>query len=344
MSLAMRCATKKKIHQLFWRKGYFSGFSWPEPSSRPRSAVEETLLLSASSVKHRDYSSSSSSSSGSGSGSNDSSSATDSSSKASVLTDRCDIHLLHSPFPPIPEGPYPPLYEFVTQHWKKPTVPGNAASGGYLKDQVAIVDGSTGLQRTFREYYATTCNVSTALQEMGINEDGCVAMYCPNHVDYLPVTLAVSVLGAKMTPINPLYTTHELELVLQRSRSSVLMAHTSTLPVALDAVKHCPLIQHIVVLNDDHQALPEGTIDLHSLHNHNAHHPPIPATTAKVVHTQTDIHPFLLPYSSGTTGLPKGVVLTHANLVANLLQFDEVEGLSFPPHAKLISPLYVSRW
>jgi len=50
-------------------------------------------------------------------------------------------------------------------------------------------------------------------------------------------------------------------------------------------------------------------------------------------------HPFLLPYSSGTTGLSKGCMLSHANIVANLLQTDEVERPVFPQHHKLVSPL-----
>lgn len=54
---------------------------------------------------------------------------------------------------------------------------------------------------------------------------------------------------------------------------------------------------------------------------------------------ELDKHPWLLPYSSGTTCLPKGCMLSHANLVVNLLQFDAVEKSVFPQDQKLISPL-----
>jgi acyl-CoA synthetase (AMP-forming)/AMP-acid ligase II len=224
----------------------------------------------------------------------------------------------------------------------------NSSLGGFDSElaidanKVAMVDGTTGHERTFHDYHTTSTRLASALRSLGVNEDECVALYCPNHVDYLPVALAVSLLGAKMTPINPLYTTHELEVVLQRSQSSVLITHNNptTLPIALATVWKCPTVRHVLVLNDGDdstQPLPEGCVDLHGLcHDHRE--TPILATN-RVVHSQTPIHPFLLPYSSGTTGLPKGVVLTHQNIVANMLQIESVEGPDFYPHHQLITPL-----
>jgi 4-coumarate--CoA ligase len=234
-----------------------------------------------------------------------------------------------SPFPPIADGPYTPIYEFVTSKWKP--------HGGYLSDQIAIVDGSTGLQRTFHDYYITASGLAAALQQdMGIHEDSCVAMYCPNHVDYAPITLAVGLCGARMTPINPLYTKHELEVVLTKSRSSVLIVHVSKLDVALDTVKNCPRIKHVIVVTDDNgETIPQGTINLNDTRQHEHTFD----STVQQIHHKTETHPFLLPYSSGTTGQPKGVCLTHSNIVANLLQAEQSESLAFGPDQKLISPL-----
>jgi len=63
--------------------------------------------------------------------------------------------------------------------------------------------------------------------------------------------------------------------------------------------------------------------------------------TVRNQHPNTDLHPYLIPYSSGTTGLPKGVCLTHSNLVTNLLQLEKAEGEGWELGEIIISPLPV---
>lgn len=233
-----------------------------------------------------------------------------------------------SPFPSIVEGPYPPLYEFITENYKP--------HGGVLDDKVAIIDGSTGMQRTFRDYYTTATGLAGALRyDFDIVENCTVAMFCPNHVDYAPTVLAVALCGAKITPVNPLYTADELGKVLDRSGSKVLITHTSRLDVALKAAKDSNIKHVIVITDNDNEATPEGTIGMDYLRKHGAAFD----ETVHTIHRNTNTHPVCLPYSSGTTGLPKGVCLTHSNLVANLLQIERVEGSSFLSEHKLISPL-----
>lgn len=196
------------------------------------------------------------------------------------------------------------------------------------------------MQRTFQDYATSTINMATCLvQEFGLEENGTVALFCPNHVDYAPITLSVALAGAKLTPINPLCTVHELPVILQRSHASILIAHTKTLNVALEAAKQCPRVQHVLVVTDENvdAAIPHGVVDLNYLRQYDNEEQL--TKTPHMVHRSTSHHPVILPYSSGTTGLPKGVCLTHSNIVANLLQCDQVESIGFPPDHKLISPL-----
>ncbi|KAL7569274.1 hypothetical protein ACA910_016825 [Epithemia clementina (nom. ined.)] len=250
---------------------------------------------------------------------------------ANDVADMCDRHVVSSPYDPIPPGPYPPLYEFVTSDWKP-------HGGDRDETKIAIVDTFTGLQRTFGDHYRTVGSLAANLHyEMDVGHGDCVALLCPNHVDYLAVPLAVSLTGAMLTPINPLYTARELATVLNRSRSSVLIVHFSKLSVALEAVKDTEHhIKYIIVMTDSgDEVLPEGTVAFDWLRNHDE---PL-NKTFKDIHDATHERFCVLPYSSGTTGLPKGVCLTHQNLVTNLWKYDVLERKFFPSDHKLSSPL-----
>lgn len=223
------------------------------------------------------------------------------------LAEKCSLNIVSSPFPPISHGPYDPLPDLVMQNWKKSSKSSNDGNGGYLSDELAIYDGSTGMKRTFKEHYRNTKGIAGTLKhDLGIDEKACVCLFAPNHVDYLPVTLAVGLCGAKLTPVNPLYKKQELQVVLDRSRSSVLIAHTAILEVALAAAKDAKHVKHVIVMTEDGQMAPEGLDSLDSIKRHKGGFD----KTQRYIHTETNLHPYLLPYSSGTTGLPKGVCLT----------------------------------
>mmetsp|Transcript_55972 Transcript_55972/g.162173 ORF Transcript_55972/g.162173 Transcript_55972/m.162173 type:complete len:595 (-) Transcript_55972:181-1965(-) len=245
------------------------------------------------------------------------------------LAEKCDLHMVSSPYPPIPIKDYEPVSDLVLNAWK--------ASSKKRGDQVAIIDGSTGMQRTYNNFYNSTRGLAGSLKyDLGVREQDCVCIFAPNHVDYLPATLAVGLCGAKITPVNPLYKKEELLQILDRSRSTVLISHISGLDIALEAARQSKHVKHVVVMTANGKASPvEGVETLDSIMKHNKAFD----KTIRDMHPHTDHHPFLLPYSSGTTGLPKGVCLTHSNIVANLLQFEEAEGMVFGVGEKMISPL-----
>jgi acyl-CoA synthetase (AMP-forming)/AMP-acid ligase II len=265
------------------------------------------------------------------------------------VAERCHENVVYSPYAPIPVGPYPPLFEFVTQKW------GTIAEADA---KLSIIDGSTGLQRTLGDHCRLISGLTQTLQvDMNVNEGDTVAFLCPNHVDYLPVILSISVCGAKVTPVNPMYSAQELGKVLARSSSNVLVVHTSCVPVALEAIKSCSTVKHMIVITDNDDTtgtaintgstvnLPVGAIDLASLRRVKGvgddtefrywH------STVREIHGNTSEHPVVLPYSSGTSGAPKGVQLSHSNLVSNLLQLEIAECIktSFLPHHSLVTPL-----
>ena len=243
------------------------------------------------------------------------------------LADVCNLNVVSSPFPPVMDSShYTPVPEFVSSNWKDPA----------LINKVAIRDGSTGETRTFSEYHNHMNSIASALKlEYLLKPDETVALFSPNNVDYLPICLAVGLCGSKVAPINPLSTASELSKILVPSKSKILFTHAKLLPVALEAAHSAPCVEHVVVIPDvqSDTHLPEGAELLKSLsayENVEDNHYHI---------SDLNNHPWLMPYSSGTTGLPKGCMLSHANIVVNLLQFDGVEKSAFPQDHKLISPL-----
>lgn len=179
--------------------------------------------------------------------------------------------------------------EFVMSAW--------VGNGGNLVDQVAIVDGSTKVQRTYKDFYVSTCGLAGSLKyDLDVQEKDCVCLFAPNHVDYLPVTLAVGLCGAKITPVNPLYKKDELQVILDRSRSTVLISHINTLDIAVAAARDSKYVKHVVVMTEDGQASPiQGVETLDSIKSHSRAF----GKTIRSLHPRTEHHPYLLPYSSG---------------------------------------------
>ena len=241
----------------------------------------------------------------------------------------CNKHVIQSPFPSIPpDHKGLPFTEFVTKDWKK--------ADGALRNKAAVVDAFTGQTRTFRDYYNDMGSIAAHLKhDIGIDETSTIALFSPNHVDYVPICLAAALCGAKLTPINPQFKASELSTILNRSDSEVLIVHYNNMDVAMEAIKGTKVKHIITIPEEDDAPVPEGTISLSDLKNHST---PI-LETHHAVRNNTENHAFLLPYSSGTTGLPKGVCLSHSNLIWNLLQIEGIEGMAFPSNQKLISPL-----
>lgn len=239
----------------------------------------------------------------------------------------CNRNVVSSPHPPIRDSlQRTPAPAFVSSHWQ------DAA----LAEKVAIRDGSTGETRTFSDYHSRMSSIASALKiEYRLKPDETVALFSLNNVDYLPICLAVGLCGSKVTPINPLFTANELSKILVSSESRILFAHAKLLPIALEAARSAPCVEHIVVIPDVRleAVLPEGVEHLKSLSEYEN------VEDSHYHVSDPKNHPWLLPYSSGTTGLPKGCMLSHSNMVVNLLQFDGVEKRDFLQEHKLISPL-----
>jgi acyl-CoA synthetase (AMP-forming)/AMP-acid ligase II len=173
-------------------------------------------------------------------------------------------------------------------------------------DKPAFVDGPSGRTLTYAGWAAAVRQAAAGLHERGFRQGDVFAIYSPNLPEYAVAFHAVSLLGGVNTTINPLYTTAELTAQLKDAGARYIVTVAPFLEKAQQAARECAL-REVFVFGEAEGATPFASLL--------AARDEAPAVA---IDPQNDL--VVLPYSSGTTGLPKGVMLTHYNLVANMVQ------------------------
>lgn len=177
---------------------------------------------------------------------------------------------------------------------------------GIDPEMTILVDGPTGRSLTGAQFVSGVKSLAGGLTSRGWGAGKVVALMAPNIPEYCVAFHAIAWAGGTVTTINPTYTAHEVNHQLKNANADVLITIAMFAETANDAVKGTH-IKDIVVIGD----APEGMIPFSDL---------MGTAIAEQVPVDVAKHVVALPYSSGTTGLPKGVMLTHRNLVVNVDQ------------------------
>jgi long-chain acyl-CoA synthetase len=188
-----------------------------------------------------------------------------------------------------------------------------------------------GQRISFRELDGLANSFANALANLGVKKGDRVALYMTNRPEYLISIYGIARLGAVFTPLNPTYKEAEVEHQLNDAEVTVLVVQESLYPL-VKAVRHqLKSLKEIVMVG---RRAEEGThLFIELIRQSTPKHPPqMPLTWTEDV--------VALPYSSGTTGLPKGVMLTHQNLVANTIQFLSSGRLSEQDTLLIFLPFY----
>lgn len=179
-------------------------------------------------------------------------------------------------------------------------------------DRVVLIDGATGQGLTVAAFITRTRRLAGGLRALGIGPGDVVAIMAPNCPDFAVAFHAIALTGAAVTPVNVGYTRHELTQQLVDSGARMVLAAAALVPLVLAAQAET-VVSRIASFGPC-----PGVPSLDDLMGE-------PLAAQVPVDLVRDV--VALPYSSGTTGLPKGVRLSHRNLVANVDQVHATQGI-----------------
>ena len=186
-------------------------------------------------------------------------------------------------------------------------------------DRVALVDAKSGKQTSYREMIARVDAFAGALTGRGIGVGDVVGLLSPNSSGFAVAFHGILRSGATATTVNALFTAKDIAKQLTDSNAKMLVTVTPLLAQAKEAAAAVGMADSDLVVLDG---------DGHEIDGHpNAADLMQPGLPAPDVSFAPSSHLAVLPYSSGTTGNPKGVMLTHRNLVANVAQIRPLHGM-----------------
>jgi len=178
-------------------------------------------------------------------------------------------------------------------------------------ERVAVVASDRTL--TLSELDSESNQLAHGLRSVGLGPGDRLGVFLPNCPEFVIAFYAGSKLGAVACPLNSSYREREITYPLNDSGATVLLTHSKVWPVVAAARPNLPHVRAIVVVGDEAPPLSANAIRYAGLLAGQSADPP----SGNVDPSQLVI----LPYSSGTTGMPKGVMLTHRNLVSNHEQY-----------------------
>lgn len=180
-----------------------------------------------------------------------------------------------------------------------------ARTAARLPDHIALVSRHQGIRLTWQQLAAQVEQVARGFTGLCLGPGDRIGMWSSNCAQWVLVQLACARIGAVLVNVNPAYRSHELRYAIERSKMKLLVlrdfdaraSYRSILEQALESATAAP--QHTIFLDDPSwQAMLDGGRAVL----------PFTASNHDVVNIQ---------YTSGTTGSPKGVMLTHRNLINN---------------------------
>ena len=206
-----------------------------------------------------------------------------------------------------------------------------ARTAEHFPENVAVVSKDANL--TYRELDALTSSFANALLDLGVSKGQTVCLFMANRPEYLISWFAIARIGAVISPLNPSYKEREVAYQLDNSEAVAVIVQQEFLPLVTAIRSELPALKVTIVVGSD-----EPTTESHIVAFDQLIHDYPPLLSKKTNIGWEDV--VTLPYSSGTTGLPKGVLLSHKNLVCNACQSIATARITSQDRMLVFLPLY----
>ncbi|RVE50075.1 hypothetical protein evm_005281 [Chilo suppressalis] len=188
-------------------------------------------------------------------------------------------------------------------------------------DRVAIINGETGENTTYIKLLQDLVDFGTGLKKLGVKRGDIVALCSENRTEYLVAGIAAITCGACITPLSTHYTKDEMIHALNISKPNILISSEVVNQASYSTFKSLPFIKTVIQLN--------GVPKQSNVLSYKDIAIPTSIQDYEVADVQGWTDVCYLLYSSGTTGLPKGVMLTHVNVLYSVSNFSVEDG-SYP--------------
>ncbi|HKQ08056.1 MAG TPA: long-chain-fatty-acid--CoA ligase [Blastocatellia bacterium] len=211
----------------------------------------------------------------------------------------------------------------------------------HYQDKPFLFVESDGRMFTYREFDREVNRLAALLTALGARKGDRVSLYLTNSAEYFIAYFACFKIGAWAGPVNALLKPQEIEFIISNSEASIVLTQPD-LYDNLAAVRDClPLVRHVAVASGQWSVVSEGESqsDSPSARFDSGGTPPADErATGNGQLTEED--EAIIIYTSGTTGKPKGVLLTHGNLLTNAREIAEWLQLTEADRSLMIMPLF----
>jgi long-chain acyl-CoA synthetase len=198
------------------------------------------------------------------------------------------------------------------------------------RDNVALTQGERTI--SYGELLDLSGSFAAALSEAGVKKGDRVGLMLPNCPEYVIGFFGTVRIGAAATQVNPLYVGRELEHIFDNSGTETLISHTMMYPKVKDVQTRTPL-KRVICVGEPEGGLKDGDVSFDEfLHSASESAPSV------TIDPKEDLSS--VQYTGGTTGVSKGAMLTHANLLGGVRQTMDLlieDPAALPENGKVIA-------